>query len=200
MRFAVKAIISQLPEFLVVGEEGDGEAAYKLALELRPDFVVMDVLMPGIDGIEATRRIRESLPGTRVLLLTSVQDREHVLKGLTAGADGYCTKDTAPEELTTAIEAVASGSPWLSAKIAAYVYQESANGPAGTPLKQPSLLTTRELDVLKLVTDGYTNPQIASQLIISLETVKTHIRHILAKSSVVDRTQAAVEAMKLGLL
>lgn len=185
----------QIDETLqVVGEAEDGEEAVRLARELKPDIVLMDLLMPVMDGIEATAIIRKELPDTEVLALTSVSTDQMIIGALRAGAIGYILKETGGEDLRHAIVAAASGQVLLSPQVAAHLvgsFKESE--PATT-------LTKRELEVLALVANGESNKEIAAHLFVSEETVKTHVGNVLSKLGMTSRTQAALHAIRLGLV
>jgi DNA-binding NarL/FixJ family response regulator len=179
---------------VVVGEASSGEEAIERAAELTPDVVFMDVRMPGIDGIEATRRIRAEAPDTRVVVFTSFSDRERILQAIEAGAIGYLLKDADPDELHRGILAAARGESPLAPKAAAEVLAaRTAAPPAGD-------LSDREREVLVLVASGLANKQIARRLGISEKTVKGHLTHVFQAIGVTDRTQAALWAERNGLL
>ena len=182
------------PDLEVVGEAADGAGAIQQARELRPDVVVMDLLMPVMDGIAATSAIRSELPETEVIALTSVLESTAVIGAVKAGAIGYLLKDTRARELRRAIKAAAAGQVQLSPQASTYLVREiRAPETAGT-------LTEREAEVLRLLAQGQSNKEIAQTLQIVEDTVKTHVKHILAKLGVQSRTQAALCAIRLGLL
>jgi NarL family two-component system response regulator LiaR len=180
----------------VVGEAADGAEAVELVERLLPDVVLMDVVMPGLDGVEATRRIREVSPSTRVIVLTSFDDDEKVFPAIKAGAAGYLLKDVHPQELAEAIRRVDRGEALLAPSVAAKLMQEVAGerSPSGGGL------TERELDVLRLIARGLSNKLIARELVVSEKTVKTHVSNILAKLHLADRTQAALYAVRERLV
>ena len=178
----------------VVGEAYDGAQALRLARELRPDIVLMDLLMPVMDGIAATRAIRQELPDTEVLALTSVLEDASVVQAIKAGAIGYMLKTTDADELARAIRAAAAGQVQLSPEAAARLMRE-VRAP-----ESPEALTERETDVLRLLAQGQANKEIAHGLGIGEKTVKTHVSNILAKLSVQSRTQAALYAARIGLV
>jgi DNA-binding NarL/FixJ family response regulator len=178
----------------VVGEALDGAEALQQARQLRPDVVVMDLLMPVMDGITATRAIRRELPETEVLALTSVLESASVVDAIRAGAIGYLLKDTQPAELRKAIKAAAAGQVQLSPQASAHLL-----GAIRTP-ELPEPLTPREMDVLRLLAQGQSNKEIARALDLVEETVKSHVRHILAKLGVQSRTQAVLAAIRLGIV
>ncbi len=181
-------------EIEVVGEAGDGAAALVLARQLKPDVVLMDLIMPVMDGIAATQAIRKELPEVEVLALTSVLEDASVVGAVRAGAIGYLLKDTQADELCRAIRAAANGQVQLSPQAAARLMRE-VRAP-----DSPERLTERETEVLRLVALGKANKEIALALHISETTVKTHVSSILAKLGVPSRTQAALYAVKIGLV
>ncbi len=182
------------PDLEVVGEAADGAEALEQARQLRPDVVVMDLLMPVMDGIAATRAIRRELPETEVLALTSVLESASVVDAIRAGAIGYLLKDTQAAELRKAIKAAAAGQVQLSPQASAHLL-----GAIRTP-ELPEPLTPREMDVLRLLAQGQSNKEIARALDLVEETVKSHVRHILAKLGVQSRTQAVLAAIRLGIV
>ena len=187
-------ILGRDPELAVVGEAADGAEAVLLARQLRPDVVLMDLLMPVMDGIAATSAIRDELPETEVIALTSVLESDSVVGAVKAGAIGYLLKDTQASELRSAIKAAAAGQVQLSPQASAYL-MHAVRAP-----ERPEMLTERETDVLRLLAQGQSNKEIAHHLNIVEDTVKTHVRHILAKLGVQSRTQAALCAIRLGLV
>jgi NarL family two-component system response regulator LiaR len=182
------------PELEVVGEATNGAEALRLARELRPDVVVMDLLMPVMNGIEATAAIRRELPDTEVLALTSVLEDASVVGAVRAGAIGYLLKDTQADALCQAIKAAAAGQVQLTPKAAARLMQA-----VSTP-ESPEALTERETEVLRLLAQGQSNKQIARNLHIAEKTVKTHVSNILSKLGVQSRTQATLYAVRIGLV
>jgi DNA-binding NarL/FixJ family response regulator len=182
-------------EMEVVGEAEDGAQAVAKARELRPDVVLMDMLMPVMDGVTATKTIRESLPKTEVIALTSVLDDDSVLGAVKAGAIGYLLKDTKAEELCRAIKAAAAGQVQLSPQAAARLVRE-----VRTPEVAPMALSERETEVLQLIARGKANKEIAADLSIGEKTVKSHVSNILNKLGVQSRTQAALYAAQTGLV
>jgi DNA-binding NarL/FixJ family response regulator len=180
----------------VCGEAADGEQAVMQAEALRPDVVLMDLVMPRLDGVGAMRELRRRLPGTRVIVLTSFAEDERLLPAIQAGAAGYLLKNVAPPELARAVRAAHAGEALIDPVIAARLVDAIAQ-PAGEPA--PERLTTREQEVLALIARGYSNKRIALELGIAEKTVKTHVGHVLAKLGVTDRTQAAVHAVRMGL-
>jgi DNA-binding NarL/FixJ family response regulator len=180
----------------VAGEAADGEQAIMQAEALLPDVVLMDLVMPRLDGVGAMRELRRRLPQTRVIVLTSFAEDERLLPAIQAGAAGYLLKNVAPAELARAVRAAHAGEALLDPVIAARLVDAIAQ-PAGEPA--PERLTAREQEVLALIARGYSNKRIARELGIAEKTVKTHVGHVLAKLGVTDRTQAAVHAVRMGL-
>jgi NarL family two-component system response regulator LiaR len=178
----------------VVGEAADGAEAAELAQRLAPDVVLMDLVMPGVDGVAATRRLRELSPATKVIVLTSFDGDENVFPAIRAGAAGYLLKDVRPQELADAVRRVHAGEALLASSVAARLMQEVAAAP------EPGAgLTERETEVLRLLARGLANKAIARELGVSEKTVKTHVSNILAKLHLTDRTQAALYAVREGL-
>jgi NarL family two-component system response regulator LiaR len=182
----------------VVGEAADGQAALAKARQLEPDVVLMDLVMPDMDGIEATRRIRASAPGTKVIALTSFAEDDKLFPAIQAGASSYLLKDVSPDELVASIQAVHRGEARLHPDIARRLMQQIAQGPPESKAAAGDL-TRRELEVVKLIARGCSNSQIARELVISEGTVKTHVSNILSKLGLGDRTQLAIYAIKTGL-
>ena len=182
------------PELEVIGEARDGAEALQMARELRPDVVLIDLLMPVMDGIAAIGAIRRELPDVEAIALTSVLDDNSVVGAVRAGAIGYLLKDTEADDLRRAIKAAATGQVQLSPKAAARLMRE-VRAP-----DSPEALTEREIDVLRLLAQGQANKQIAASLHIGEKTVKTHVSNILAKLGVPSRTQAALYAVRIGLV
>jgi DNA-binding NarL/FixJ family response regulator len=180
----------------VAGEAADGEQAIMQAEALRPDVVLMDLVMPRLDGVGAMRELRRRLPDTRVIVLTSFAEDERLLPAIQAGAAGYLLKNVAPSELARAVRAAHAGEALIDPIIAARLVEAIAQ-PAGEAA--PERLTAREQEVLALIARGYSNKRIALELGIAEKTVKTHVGHVLAKLGVADRTQAAVHAVRMGL-
>lgn len=201
-REALHTLLSVQPELDVVGEAGDGAEALRLAKELQPDVVLMDLQMPIMDGVAATRRLQAEQPTCRVIVLTTFDDDEYVFEGLRAGAIGYLLKDAPAKKLVEAIQAAARGEsflqPSIAAKVVAEFTRQSAPRPTAQPLVEP--LTSRELDILRLLAQGQNNKEIADELVITEGTVKNHVTNILGKLGVRDRTQAALKAKELRLI
>ncbi len=205
MRLATTTVIESIPNFELVGQASDGFEGLELARKLAPDVVLMDIGLPKIDGIEATLRIREIGINCKILMLTLRGGPEDVFSALKAGADGYIMKDASPETLVSAIEAVNQGAAWLDPQIARLVLSSINEGMAqtnagGDKTKNKYGLTKRELEVLALIVDGLSNEEISDKLFVSLSTTKAHVHSILQKLYLNDRTQAAVRAIKEGLL
>lgn len=196
----------------VVGEASNGLEAVNLAGTTQPDIILMDIGLPEMDGIEATQKIKQSHPGMRIIMLTSKDNEQDVFASLSAGADAYCMKGISIDSLTSAIEAVKEGTAWLDPAVARMVlgrFQGSTPAPEqpsvsnGNGGAEPAFigdcpLTAREMEVLKLIVDGLSNPEIAERLTITKATAKAHVHSILQKLCVDDRTQAAVLAMRQG--
>jgi DNA-binding NarL/FixJ family response regulator len=193
VRNGLVQLLSSDPEMEVVGAVGDGAAAVSLCAELRPDVALMDLSMPGMDGVEATRRIMESTPGVQVVVLTSFVDRERVLAALDAGAIGYLLKDAEPAELLRGVRAAGRGESPLDPRAARTMLgAQRATG----PLEE---LSGREREVLSLVAEGLPNKQIGRRLGISEKTVKAHLTHVFRTIGVDDRIQAGLWARRQGL-
>ncbi len=191
VRKGLRTFLSLDPELEIIGEASDGEEAVKMAHQLRPDVVLMDIKMPKLDGIGATTIIRKELPDTEVIALTSVLEDASVVGAVRAGAIGYLLKDTEADELCRAIKAAAAGQVQLSPQAAARLMRE-----VRTPEESPETLSERETDVLRLLAQGYSNKEIAQELSLSEKTVKTHVSNILQKLHLSVRTQAAVYALR----
>lgn len=199
VRQGVRAYLDALPEFQVLGEADSGAAAVRLAAELVPDVVLMDLVMSGMDGVEATRRVKDVSPRSQIVVLTSYHQDEHIFPALRAGAISYILKDVKMEELAMAIERAARGEATLHSRIASRLVLEM-RGASGTAVNPFTELTDRELEVLKLIASGLSNSKIAEMLVISPNTVKGHVSNILSKLHLVDRTEAAVYAWKEGIV
>jgi NarL family two-component system response regulator LiaR len=197
LRKGIRALLGTEPDIEVVGETGDGQETVAQARALRPDVILMDLMMPKMDGIEATRRITLEQPGVHVLVLTSFAADDKVFPAIKAGALGYLLKDTGPAELVHAIHQVYQGTPSLASAIALKVLYELSHPPQQPATPDP--LTGRELEVLRLIAQGCSNKDIAEQLVITELTVSTHVSNVLAKLHLASRTQAALYALKEGL-
>jgi two-component system, NarL family, response regulator LiaR len=194
VRRGLRMFLAMDPELVVVGEAADGEEAVKIARQLLPDIVLMDLLMPVMDGITATAIIRRELPDTEVLALTSVLEDASVVGAVRAGAIGYLLKDTDADALCRAIKAAAAGQVQLTPQAAARLMQ------AVSAPESPEALTERETEVLRLMAQGQANKEIARSLNISEKTVKVHVSNILSKLGVQSRTQATLYAIRVGLV
>ncbi|MDP9373181.1 MAG: response regulator transcription factor [Chloroflexota bacterium] len=202
-RESLGLLLTAQPDLQVVGEAANGEEAVRQAAALRPAVVLMDLRMPVLDGVAATRRLRAEGPETQVIVLTTFDDDEYVFEALRAGAIGYLLKDVSGERLVEAVRAAARGESSLQPAVAAKVIAEFARltdpaRPRRQPLPEP--LSERELEVLRLLATGASNREIADRLFIAEGTVKNHLTSILGKLGVRDRTQAALKARELGLL
>jgi two-component system, NarL family, response regulator LiaR len=191
VRQGLRALLSTQDGIDVVGEAEDGEAAVTAAERLSPDVVLMDVVMPGMDGVEALRRIGQRRPQTRVVMLTSYADERRAMEAVDAGASGFLLKDASPRDVVAAIRAAHRGEAVLHPSVAAKLLSERRRPPAAH-----AELTARELEVLRLIARGLQNKQIAAQLHLSEKTVKTHVSAVLRKLDVADRTQAAMYAVR----
>ena len=198
VREGLAMLVGLTADIDVVGTAAGGLEAVTLAGELRPDVVLMDLRMPEMDGAEATRAIRTTLPDTQVLVLTTYADDDSLFPALQAGAHGYLTKDASAEEIERAIRAVADGHTHLDPAIQQRLVTAVLNTATQTPTV-PDELTSRELDVLKLIAAGLSNTEIAATLVVSAATVKTHINHIFQKTGAHDRAQAVQYAYQHGL-
>ena len=201
-RESLGLLLSVQPDLLVVGEAGNGEEAVRQAAAVRPDVVLMDMRMPVLDGVAATRRVLAVDPRSRVVALTTFDDDEYVFEALRAGAVGYLLKDVSGEKLVEAVRAAARGESFLQPSVAAKVVAEFARlARSGPPNSQPSTepLSDRELEVVRLVAAGASNREIAAELFIAEGTVKNHLTAILGKLGARDRTQAALKARELGI-
>src|SRR5512136_897521 len=187
------------PDISIVAQAGSGEEAVRLAQEFIPDVVLMDLVMPGMDGVEATRRVKSVSPRTQIIVLTSFHQDEYIFPALQAGAISYLLKDVKAADLLEAIRRAARGEATLHPRIAARVIKtfRSLEPRESTPF---TMLTEREMEVLKLIAKGYPNEKIAEQLVISVGTVKGHVSNILSKLHLVDRTQAAAYAWQQGIV
>ena len=199
VRRGIRAFLETQPDLEVCGEAASGQEAVQLAAEKAPDVILMDLIMPGLDGVEATRQIKQASPRSQVIILTSYHEDEHIFPAIRAGALSYLLKDIRPEELAEAVRKAAAGEAILHPQVAARLVQEvqgSRQEPAG-PFAE---LSEREMEVLHLVAAGLSNMEIAEKLVVSDKTVKSHVSNILAKLHLADRTQAAVLAWRSGLV
>lgn len=201
-REGLRTLLSVQPQFEVVAEAANGEEGVRLAIQFQPQVVLMDVRMPVMDGVIATRRLKETLPDCRVIILTTFDDDDAVFDGLKAGAVGYLLKDVSSEKLSEAILAAARGDYFLLPSVTAKVVAEFARlAKAAVPVQNiPVPLSTREVEILKLVAAGLSNREIADRLVISEGTVKNHLTNILGKLAARDRMQASLRAKELGII
>jgi len=199
VRQGIRAFLEARPEFQIVGEAGSGAEAVKLAQDHVPDVVLMDLIMPGMDGVEATRQVKDISPRTQIVVLTSYFDDEHIFPALEAGATSYILKDVDMDELAIAIKRTAAGEVTLHPPVAERIVKE-LHGGSQDETNPFTKLTQRELQVLKLIANGLGNSQIAQELVISEHTVKGHVSNILSKLHLADRTQAAALAWQKGVV
>jgi two-component system, NarL family, response regulator LiaR len=197
VREGLRAFLELQEGIAVVGEAADGYEAIGAATRLRPDVILMDLVMPELDGVSAMRALRERIPETRVIVLTSFLDDDKLLPALRAGAAGYLLKNAEPQEVARAIRAARAGQALIDPVVAARLVETLAADDGEAPLDR---LTPREREVLVLIGRGLPNKLIARELDVSEKTVKTHVGHVLAKLGVGDRTQAAVFAVRAGLV
>jgi DNA-binding NarL/FixJ family response regulator len=202
VRAGFRKLLESAPDVEVVGEAGDGREAVDLARRLRPSLVLMDIRMPRLDGIEATRRLTADGDGVRVLILTTFGLDDYVYEALRAGASGFMLKDAPPEELLAAIEVVARGDALIAPAVTRSVIEEFVRRSPGERPPPPVLdgLTDREREVLELLARGLSNAEIAERLVVSAGTVKTHVAHVLSKLDLRDRVQAVILAYEAGVV
>ena len=201
MRLGLKQLLSSEPNKSVVGMAEDGDRGVKSALDLKPDLILIDVGMPHLDGIAATRQIKAALPNTKVIMLTSHTANTEIIASLSSGADAYCIKGIDFNKLLTAIATVQEGSTYLDAQIAQKIVSHLQPNPVRKNKQNTAeQLSKREYEVLELIVEGYSNPQIAEELNLSTNTVKTYVRSIMNKLMVSDRVQAAVTALRSGIV
>jgi len=196
VRTGISAWIASEPDLVLSGEAADGEEAVAKALELQPDVILMDLVMPNKDGIEAIKEIIQVNPDARILVITSFSDKDKAIQAIKAGAMGFMMKDTSPEGMLQAIRAVQQGKPWLSNEITRMLMHEQRL--TRESISPTDHLTDREVDVLKLIAQGLSDNDIADQLSVSKATVRYHISNILAKLNLENRTQAALYAIREG--
>lgn len=209
-RMGLSMLLDKSDSINLVSEASDGVEGVKKAREFSPDVILMDIGMPNMDGIEATQRIKDFLPNAKILIFTSRDSEHDIFESFRAGADGYIMKGATPEQTISAIKAVSEGVGWIDPVIAKIVFNNlhrpSSNAHISNEIimgkrdKNSYGLTERELDVLSLMVDGLTNPQIADKLVITRATAKAHVHSILQKLCASSRTQATVMAMKEGLV
>lgn len=209
-RMGLSMLLDKSDSINLVSEASDGVEGVKKAREFSPDVILMDIGMPNMDGIEATQRIKDFLPDTKILIFTSRDSEHDIFESFRAGADGYIMKGATPEQTISAIKAVSEGVGWIDPAIAKIVFNNLHRPPNNAHISNEIImgkrdkntygLTERELDVLSLMVDGLTNPQIADKLVITRATAKAHVHSILQKLCASSRTQATVMAMKEGLV
>jgi two-component system, NarL family, response regulator LiaR len=199
VRQGIRTFLELQPDLAVLGEADSGETAVRMAAELVPDVVLMDLVMPGMGGVEATRQVKQVSPRSQIIVLTSYHEDEYIFPALRAGALSYVLKDVGPDELADTVRKAARGESVLHPRVASRVVQELQGRKRDTPNLFTDL-SDRELDVLRLIADGRSNAEIADILIISEKTVKSHVSNILGKLHMMDRTQAAVFAWQQGLV
>lgn len=199
VRQGLRAYLDAQPGFVVVGEASSGDEAVKLAMELLPDVVLMDLVMTGMGGVQATRKVKDATPRTQIVVLTSYHQDEFIFPALQAGAISYVLKDVAMEDLAEAIRKAAQGEAVLHPRVAERVIYE-INGAKRAVYNPFTDLTNREMEILRLIARGHSNTEIAEDLVISENTVKGHVSNILSKLHLADRTQAAVFAWEQGLV
>jgi NarL family two-component system response regulator LiaR len=199
VRQGVRAFLVTQPDFSVVGEASSGEEAVKMAAQFVPDVILMDLIMPNMDGVEATRRIKQVSPRSQVVVLTSYHEDENIFPAVKAGALSYILKDLSADELASAVRKAAVGEAVLHPRVAARVIKE-VQGARGEKVNPFTELSERELEVLKLIADGMSNAEMAAKLVLSEKTIKAHVSNILSKLQLADRTQAAVYAWREGIV
>jgi DNA-binding NarL/FixJ family response regulator len=199
VREGLRAVVGSEPDLEVVGEAATGREAVERSSELRPDVVLMDIQMPGINGIEATRRVLNHNPRVGVVVLTMFEDDDSVASAMRAGARGYVLKGAPPSEILKVLRAVAGGEAHFGPEIASRLVDFLAPAKAPSPAEAMPELTAREREILGLIARGYSNAAIASRLFVSPHTVRNHVTHIFAKLQVADRAQAIVRAREAGL-
>lgn len=197
VREGLRALLATESNLELVGEASDGAQAVDKARALKPDVILLDMLMPRKEGLEALIEIKQNMPEARVIVLTSFSDDERVFSAIRSGALGYLLKDSSPQDLLQAIHTVANGEGFLSPSIASKVMREINQPPKLPPTKDP--ITEREVEILQHVAKGLTNDEIAEKLVVSERTVRTHVSNILAKLQLANRTQAALYALKEGI-
>ena len=199
VRRGARAFLEAQPDFAVVGDVSSGGEAVLLAADLAPDVVLMDLVMPGMDGVQATRLVKQKSPGSQVIVLTSYHEDEHIFPAIRAGALSYLLKDIGLPDLADAIRKAARGEVVMHPRIAARVVQE-LDGASHHDMASFAQLSEREREVLHLIAEGLSNAEIAERLVLSEKTVKSHVRNILGKLHLADRTKAAIFAWRQGLM
>lgn len=200
IRIGIRMVLDADPSLQVVGEGENGEQALELVKELEPDLLILDLGLPDIDGLQLTREIRKFNKTTKILVLTSHETEDSVIRALAAGANAYCLKDIVSDRLIEVVKSVCDGALWLDPRVASRALQVFAEGASKRALSSRLALTDREREVLRLIVEGMSNSQIAKALNITLHTSKAHVCSILQKLSVQDRMQAAVKAVQHSLL
>jgi two-component system, NarL family, response regulator NreC len=200
VRAGLRMLFMAEPDMTIVGEAGSGQEALDLVSELRPDVVIMDVAMPGMTGIEATRQIKEAHPGSAVLALTMYEDEQYFFEMLHAGAAGYIPKRAAPDDLVAAIRVVSQGNVFLYASLARYLVNEVLNQPGADSPAPREKLTAREHEILSSIAEGHTNREIAEKLVISPKTVDRHRENIMRKLNMHNRVELVRYAIEKGLI
>ena len=202
VRDGLRGMLSSERTIEIIGEASSGEEAVRLANELDPDLILMDIRMPDMDGLAATKRIKELYPHISIIMVTMYDNPDYLLEAISAGAAGYLLKDVTRQELLQTIRTVVDGGSFLNQELMTRSLQQLAARKSAPPKAEPSFekLTSREIDVLRVLAQGHSNKEIAAELFVSVATVKTHVEHIIQKLQVSDRTQAAVLAVTHGLL
>jgi two-component system, NarL family, response regulator LiaR len=201
MQLGLSELFEEHPQFEIIAQVADGYAAIAIAHQLKPDLIIMDIGLPKLDGIMATQQIKAAQPEVRVLMLTSHTNESEMIAALASGADAYCVKGTNLDQLWLAIACAQEGATYLDPQIARQIVETLKPSLPRQSISPPiGQLSSRELEVLKLLVDGKSNPEIAAILFISLSTAKAHIRNIMSKLAVDDRVQAAVVALRSGLV
>lgn len=195
--------LKTFPDIEIIGDVDNGKKAVDFISSKKPDVILMDIAMPVMNGIDATKKINESYPDIKIIMLTSINEKQSVLSAFHSGANAYCMKDIKSEELINIIKAVMTGAVWIDPNIAKYVLDILQTTGIQEENKTPSNLfnlTAREREILKLIAEGRSNKDIAEKLVLSLHTVKNHVKNIIQKLAVDDRTQAAILALKENLI
>jgi DNA-binding NarL/FixJ family response regulator len=199
IREGLELLLARFDNLEVVGTAADGESAVAMAVQLQPDVILMDLVMPGMDGVDATRQILALLPRAQVVILSAYADDESVFAAINAGASGYLTKDSGADQIRKAIETVQAGGALLDPLVQRRLLDRVRSASAKHPTGAPHVLTQRECEVLRLISHGLSNAEIAEKIFVSEATVKTHVNNILAKTELRDRAQAVAYAFRYGL-
>jgi len=200
VRQGIRAFLQTAPDLEVAGSVGSGLEAIQIAREAAPDVALVDMVMPGMDGVELTQALRNASPHTKIIIFTSYHEDEHIFPAIRAGALSYLLKDALPSEIADAIRKAARGEAILDSRVAARIVQDMQQNPEGEQVNAFAILSERELEVLRLIATGATNQEIAEKLVIGESTVKSHVGNILSKLNLADRTQAAVYAWAKGIV